>query len=81
MVRPLARNPPGLHPSLETTYRTNLQHYRMVWEDYFTSGTKLGSRKVGSFTTELTSRVLDSKPSKLIVLKSSNANMIIIQNE
>jgi hypothetical protein len=45
----------------------------MVWEDYFTSGTKLGSRKVESFTTELISRVLDSKPSKLLVLKSSNA--------
>jgi len=45
------------------------------------SETKLGSRKVGSFTTELISKVLDSKPSKLIVLKSSNAKMIIIQNE
>jgi len=45
----------------------------MVWEDYFTSRTKLGSRKVESFTTELISRVLDSKPSKLLVLKSSNA--------
>ena len=42
----------------------------MVWEDYFTSGTKPGSRKVESFTTELISRVLDSKP---LVLKSSNA--------
>jgi hypothetical protein len=53
----------------------------MVWEDYFTSGTKPGSIKVGSFTTELISRVLDSKPLKLLVLKSSNANKIIIQNE
>jgi hypothetical protein len=53
----------------------------MVWEDYFTSGTKHGSRKVGYFTIELISRVLDSKPSKLIMLKSSNANKIIIQNE
>jgi hypothetical protein len=52
----------------------------MVWEDCFTPGTKPGSRKVGSFTTKLISRVLDSKPSKLIVLKSSNANKIIILN-
>jgi hypothetical protein len=50
----------------------------MVWEDYFTPGRKPESRKVGSFTTDLISRVLDSKPSKLIVLKSSNAKMIII---
>jgi hypothetical protein len=41
----------------------------MVWEDYFTSRTKLGPRKVGYFTIELISRVLDSK---LLVLKSSN---------
>jgi hypothetical protein len=45
----------------------------MVWEDCCTSGTKLGSRKVGSFTTELISRVLVTKPSKLLVLKSPNA--------
>jgi hypothetical protein len=45
----------------------------MVWEDCCTSGTKLGSRKVGSFTTELISRVLVPKPSKLLVLKSPNA--------
>jgi hypothetical protein len=45
----------------------------MAWEDYFTSGTKLRSRKVGSFTIELIYRVLDSKHSKLFVLKSSNA--------
>jgi hypothetical protein len=45
----------------------------MVWEDCCTSGTKLGSRKVESFTTELISRVLVSKPSKLLVLKSPNA--------
>jgi len=50
----------------------------MVWEDYFTLGTKPGSRKVGYFTTELISRVLDSKPSKVIVLKSSNENEILI---
>jgi hypothetical protein len=44
----------------------------MVWEDCCTSGTKLGSRKVEYFTTELISRVLVSKPSKLLVLKSPN---------
>jgi hypothetical protein len=33
----------------------------------------LGSRKVEFFTTELISRVLVSKPSKLLVLKSSIA--------
>jgi hypothetical protein len=45
----------------------------MVWEDCCTSGTKLGSRNVESFATELISRVLVSKPSKLLVLKSPNA--------
>jgi len=68
MVRPLAGNPPGLRPNLVNVCRTNLQHCRMVWEDYFTSGTKPGSRKVGALTIELISRVLNSKPSKLIVL-------------
>jgi hypothetical protein len=45
---------------------------RMVWEDCCTSGTKLGSRKVELFTTDLISRVFVSKPSKLLVLKSQN---------
>jgi hypothetical protein len=45
----------------------------MVWEECCTFGAKLGSRKVESFTTELISRVLVSKPSKLLVLKSPNA--------
>jgi hypothetical protein len=44
----------------------------MVWEECCTSRTKLGSRKVEYFTTELISRVLVSKPSKLLVLKSPN---------
>jgi hypothetical protein len=44
----------------------------MVWEDCCTFGTKLGSRKVGSFTIKLISRVLVTKPSKLLVLKSPN---------
>jgi hypothetical protein len=81
MVHPLVGNPLGLHPNLVNACGTNLQHCRMVWEDYFTFGTKPGLRKVGSFTTELIFRVLDSKPSKLIVLKRSNANKIIIHNE
>jgi hypothetical protein len=78
---PLAGNPLDCALAWKYACRTNLQHCRMMWEDYFTFGTKPRTRKVGSFTTELISRVLDSKPSKLIVLKSSNANKIIIQNE
>jgi hypothetical protein len=44
----------------------------MVWEDCCTSGTKPRSRKLGYFTTDLISRVLFTKPSKLLVLKSPN---------
>jgi len=70
---PLARNPLGCALSCLCHWIRPLQHCRVVWEDYFTSETKLGLRKVESFTTELISSVLDSKPSKLLVLKSSNA--------
>jgi hypothetical protein len=69
---PLAGNPLGYTLACLCHKDLPLQHCIMVWEDYFTSGTKLGSRKVEYFTTELISRVLDSKLSKLLVLKSSN---------
>ena len=58
----LAENPLGCALAWNLPVEQTLQHCRMVWEDYFTSGTNPKSIKVGYVTTELISRVLDSKP-------------------
>jgi hypothetical protein len=68
MVRPLAGNPPSYALLLPWMEDGTCSCCRMVWVEYCIPETKLGTREVGSFTTELSSRVCILKTLKIVVL-------------
>jgi hypothetical protein len=68
MVNPFAGNPPSYALLLPWMEDSTCSWCRMVWVEYCIPETKLGTSEVGSFTTELSSRVCILKILKTVVL-------------
>ena len=75
MVPPLAGNPPSYALLLPWMEDSTCSCCRMVWVEYCIPETKLGSREVGSFITELISRVCSLKTLKTVCAQEPKCKM------